>query len=106
MEIGQEGVAAVADPLDRPAESLCRPDDQHKLGAGVVADAEIAADIAGDHAHRIFGNAERAGNVVALPDHAAAGARVDGELRRDFIIGADRGAQFHRHAGDAVDRRL
>jgi hypothetical protein len=34
------------------------------------------------------------------------GARVDGELRRDFIIGADRGAQFHRHAGDAVDRRL
>jgi len=44
------------------------------------------------HADRVFGNAERAGNVVALPDHAAAGTRVDGELRRDFIIGADRGA--------------
>src|SRR3954447_20955584 len=26
----------------------------NKLGAGVVADAEIAADIAGDHAHRVF----------------------------------------------------
>ena len=104
VEISQERVTAVAEPFDRAAYPLCRPGHQDKFRAGVVADAKIAADIAGDDAHRLFWHAQRAGDIVALPNDASAGAGVDGELSGSGVIRAERGAQFHRHAGDAVDR--
>jgi hypothetical protein len=47
VEIGQESVAPFANPLDRPSDALCGPGDQRELWAGIVADAEIPADIAG-----------------------------------------------------------
>ena len=69
MKVGQKGLAALAHPLHRPPDSLRRPGDQHKLRASVVADPEIPADIAGDHAHRVLRDPECAGNIVALPIH-------------------------------------
>ena len=99
-------------PIERsvPFTTNCgafgRPGDQHKLRIGVVADAKIATDIAGNYAHRIFGDAERAGDVVPLTDHAVAGAGVDGEVPRRRIVRTKCRAQFHRHPSDAVYRRL
>jgi hypothetical protein len=106
MKIGQKRVSPIAQPFDRPSDAFCRPGDQHKLRAGVVADPEIAADIARDHAHGILCDTECSGYVVPLPDHAAAGAGVDSELCCSRVVGTKRRAQFHRHAGDAVYRRL
>ena len=46
VKVGQEGVAPLANPLDRPANAFCRPSDQRELRAAIVADPEIPADIA------------------------------------------------------------
>jgi hypothetical protein len=37
VEIGQEGVAAVADPPDGPTEAVCRPDNQHNMERACVS---------------------------------------------------------------------
>ena len=106
VKVGQEGVAPLANPLDRPANAFCRPSDQCELRAAIVADPEIPADIAGNHAHPVLCNPECSGNVVALPDHTAPGASVDGELRCGLVVDPERGPQLHRHTGDTVDRCL
>jgi len=46
VEVGDERVTAVADPLDRPPDPSRRPGNQREFRTGAVADAEIAADIA------------------------------------------------------------
>src|SRR3954447_16539025 len=46
MEITQKRVLALAPPFDRLSDPFRSPGDQHEFGAGIVADAEIAADIA------------------------------------------------------------
>ena len=106
MKIGQKRVSPIAHPFDRASNPFRRPGDQYKLRAGAVADPEIAADIARDHAHGIFCDTEGSRDVVPLPDHATAGACIDGELRRGRVISTERGAQLHRYTGDAVYRRL
>jgi hypothetical protein len=106
VKIGEERISSIAQPFNRAPGAFCRPRDQHKLGAGVIADAEIAANVTGDHAHRIFCDAERAGDIVPLADHAAAGAGIDAESRRCRIVRAKCCAQFHRYAGYTVYRRL
>ena len=50
VEISGECIAALARPFDRPPHSSRRPGDQRKIWIGVVADPEISADIARDHA--------------------------------------------------------
>ena len=75
-------------------------------GTSAVADAEIPADIPRDDADRGRRHAEDGGDIVALTHHAAAGAGMNGVLRCIIVVAADRRAQLHRHAGDAVDRRF
>ncbi len=106
VEIGQKGFAPLANPFDRPSDAFRRPGDQCELRAGVIADPEIPADIARHHAHRVFRHAERSGNVVPLADDPASGAGVHSESRGRLIVHTNGRPQFHRHASDAVDRRL
>ena len=76
MEIGGECIAAVAQPFDRAAQSSRRPGDYGHFRIGVVADAEISADIARDHADRGGRYAKDGSNVVTLPNYPTAGRGI------------------------------
>lgn len=60
VEIGGERVAALAPPFDRAPGPFGRPGNQREFRIGVVADAEIPADIARDHTDGGEGHARAA----------------------------------------------
>ncbi len=83
LVVAQEGFAALAGPFHRPRQPLRRPAHQREFRIEGVAGAEIAADVARDHAHRVVGDTEDARELGFLPHHiAAAGvAACSGALR-------------------------
>ena len=100
--VAGEGLAAFAGPFDRPADLLRRPRDQHELGIQEIAGAEVAAGLPGDDADLLGLEAEDDRELLLRPHHrAAAGIERIAAGRR--IVGAQRGARLHRHAGDPLD---
>ena len=61
MRVGQEGLAALGRPLDRPADALAGPDQRRLFGIEEDLRAEAAADVGRDDAHLRFGQAEHEG---------------------------------------------
>ena len=64
LVVGQVPFRAVGDPFDRPAGPPRRPQNQYLFGIGAAAQAETAADVAGDHADILFGDAENLGREL------------------------------------------
>src|SRR6185437_5830981 len=95
MLVGEERLAALAAPFDRPAELARRPERQAMLDILPALGAEAAADIAGDDANPGVGNLEhRAGEHVA---HAMGvlhiGIKREALLVR--IVETERAARLH-----------
>ena len=71
MRVGQEGLGAVARPLDRPADALGRPDADRLLGIDEDLGAEAAADVGRDDAQLVLGRDADEGR-----EHEAGDVRV------------------------------
>jgi hypothetical protein len=105
LVVGEERLAAVAGPFDRPADALRRPGDQAEFRKERVAGAEIAADVARRHPHLFLGHVQDGGELALLPHHAArAGVQEVAAGRR--VVGADRRTRVERHAGHPVHQRV
>ncbi len=100
--VAEQRFVPLDDPFHRPAEFARRPGHQRELGIDHAAGAEIAADVAHQHAHVLGWHAENGGEVVLEP-HRAAIAGIDGVAPGLRIVSRKRGARLHRHAGDARD---
>ena len=61
VRVGEERLAALGGPLDRPADPLARPDQGDVLGVEEDLRAEAAADVGRDHPHLRLGQAEHEG---------------------------------------------
>ena len=100
--VAQEGFLSLAGPFHRPAEAAGGPDDQGEFGIKRVSGAEIAADIVGDDAHRVFVDAQDRREFALLADDiAAAGEQRVFAVAR--IVVADRGARFQRRSRHALN---
>ena len=101
LVVAEEGLAALAGPLDRAADPARRPSHQRKFRIERAACPEIAADLVHDDPHLLLGDAEDLGQLLLRPDGAADPGikRVAPGIR---VIGAGRGARLHRHAGNAL----
>ena len=100
--VAQEGLVALAGPLDGSADALRGPGDQRELGEERIARAEIAADLVCGHAHGGGRHAKDPGELPLLP-HDAAAAGVQPVAGGRGIEAGNRRARLHRHAGDALD---
>ena len=103
MFIRQDGLAALAGPLDRASELSRCPWHQAVLGVLPTLGAETAADVVGDHADAVLGDLEdvlgqRVAHAVRVlhvgPDRVAAVA---------FIVAADHAARLHVVRVDPAD---
>ena len=101
LVVAQERLMALDDPFHGPAELLCRPCDQRELGVDHATGTEIAADVLHQHADFFRRHVEHGGEIVLQP-HRAAIAGIDRVAAALGIVGGERGARLHRHAGDAL----
>ena len=101
LVIAEERFRALARPLHRPRQLACRPAHQRKFRIERVAGAEIAADVARDHAHRGLRHAEDGRELALLPHHVAASG-MQHVAASASVVDADRCARLHWHAGDAL----
>ena len=58
MRVGQERLAALGCPLDRPADALARPDERGLLRIQIDLGAEAAADVRCDDADLVLGKTQ------------------------------------------------
>ena len=65
LVIAEEGLVPLAGPLDRAADAARRPGHQHEFRIDGAAAAEIAADVAHDHAHAASGMSRVCGDIVS-----------------------------------------
>src|SRR5205814_997489 len=84
------------------AEPFRGPHDQREFGAERAARAEIAADIVHDDPHLLWRHAEHQRQIAPRTDRAARPGIKRVAVALGIVL-ADRGAWFHRHAGDARD---
>ena len=102
MRVGQEGLAALGRPLDRPADALAGPDQRRLFRIQEDLRAEAAADIGRDDAHLAFGQAQHEGahqqplDVRVLVGHVQ---RVGVVVPRVVRVGR---ARLHRVGDQAV----
>ena len=101
MEVGEERVAPASLPLDRSAASPGRPEQERILVGAGRADAESAADIAGDDPDAVGLHAEGRRDRVLEPVDALA-RRMQREAPRPRIVFAERGFRLHRAAVDPL----
>ena len=90
--VAEERFGALVDPLHRPAEAPCRPQDENGLGIQEVLHAEAAAYVRRDDADILRGHLERvredaAGEVDVL----ARGVEQIASLA--LVVGAQRSAR-------------
>ena len=69
--IAEEGLAALAGPLDRTADLARRPGHQCEFRIERAARPEIAADLVHDDPHLVLWDAEDLGELLLRPDGAA-----------------------------------
>ena len=92
VDVGDEALDPVGDELHRPLEQLRQRHRRHLVGIGVHLDAERAADVLGEHAHLVLGEAEMLGEQV-LHHVRRLRALVDGQaLLARVPVGDDRRA--------------
>ncbi len=99
--VGEEALAALGRPLDRPAQ---RPGGERRHRVLRIEErlhAEPAADVGRDHPHLLGLQAEIGREHVAMAP-AALGAGLHGELARGRVPLGDAGARLHGVADDPV----
>ena len=101
LGVGDEGLAARADPPDGPAEAARRPADRDLFRIVLALVAEPAADIGGDHPDLAVGHAELGRHRPPHQMHRLGGV-VERDRFGDRVVGRHRGARLKRGAGDAV----
>ena len=102
---GDQMLAAVLDPFDRPAEFQRGGADQHVFGIDFAADAEAAADMAFVELNGFRRAAQHLRDWIAIPVRHLGGAVHFQHVAR-LVVAGDGAARFQRHAGVAADRKL
>ncbi len=84
-----------------------RPWPQYKaeFHEDAVAGAEIAADVIGEHAQPVRGDAQNARKLVLLA-HRAAAAGIERIAAGGGVVRGERRARFKRNTGDAIDVKV
>ena len=91
-----EVLAAVLDPLDRPAEQAGREGDEQLLGVDQEdLDAEATAHVRRDHGNRGLRHTQLVGDDAARADRRL-GRVPDRELLEAGVVAGDDAARFHR----------
>ena len=96
VRVGQERLAAVGGPLDRPADPLARPDQGDVLGVQEDLRAEAAADVGRDHPHLRFRQAEHEGAHQQPLDVRVLVGDVERVARVVLVVDGVGGARLHR----------
>ena len=99
---GDEVLPAVLDPLDRALDAPRDAAQEDLLRVDLQLDPEAAAEVGGDHADAVLGQAER-GLQVGLDPVGNLGGAVEREAAA-LLVGGDDAAGLHRHAGVALGR--
>ena len=102
---GEQMLAAVLDPLDRPAQAARGEADQHVLGIQLAANAEPAADVPLEQLQRAGRQAEHRGDRIAVVVRHLGGA-VHLQTIAAGVVASDRAARLERHAAVPADREL
>jgi hypothetical protein len=100
--IAEESLAALAGPLDRPADPARRPDEEGIFGIEKVARAKVPAHVVADAAHLLRRDPENLGEIGPQLGDAAAASRVERVMTARGVIIGSCAARLHRHAGDAL----
>ena len=99
--VGDEALAPIGRPLDRPSETSGGPQHQHDLGIDAALHPEASTDFAGDHAQTAVGNLE---HLIGEQGPEAV-RRLDARVQRVApgapVPLADRPARLHRRRGHA-----
>ena len=101
---GDQMLAAILDPLDRPLQAQRRRAHQNVLGIKLAADAEAAADMPLVQVNRRRGASKHAGNLIPIPMRHLGGAVKLEDIAR-CVISGDGAAGFDRDAGMAPGRQ-
>ncbi len=101
---GHEMLAAILDPLDRPAAAASRIRNQEVLGIEFAAGAEAAADVVLDHANGAFRQIHLRGENAPIGKRHL-GCTVYGEPLAHRIPFGDEPARLHRHRAMALDTK-
>jgi hypothetical protein len=101
LVIGEEGLAALADPAHRAAEAAGGPQHEDIFGVDGVLEAEAAADIADEDADAILVEMEGAGEMTADAMRHLRGSE-QGEAAGHIVPFADGAAGFQRRHDDAA----
>ena len=102
MIVAEERFAALAGPLDGPADAVRRPGEQGPFGIEKVARAETAAHLFAEDAHPLCRHAQRMGEVKPGLGNAAAGPTIECVLFAFGIECRHSRARLERDAGHAL----
>ena len=94
-------LAAILDPLHRPAQFARQERDQQIFRIDMAFDAETAADIERDAADAGLRKFQHRGRLAPQPMHDL-GRRPDRHRIGPRIVQSDHAAAFHRHGGVAM----
>ena len=104
LRAGDEMLAPVLDPLDRPGEQKRRKRDRDLLGIGDQLGAEPAAHGRRDHANAARRAPQHAGDQVA-PGMRRLGRGPESEQIVDRVVAGERAAPLDRMPAAAMDRK-
>ena len=94
--VGDEALAPIGRPLDRPPEALGRPQHQHRLGIHAALHAEASADLAGDHVQIAVRHLEHLVGEQRSQTVRRLDTGVQRVAARATVPLADRSARLHR----------
>ena len=99
---GEQMLAAILDPLHRPADKARRERNQEILRIEFAAHAEAAADVVLDHADGLLRQAQLLRQNAAVGERHL-GCAVHGELCPRRVPVGHKPARLHHHRSEALD---
>ena len=102
MGVGQEGLGALAGPLDAAVDLLGSPCQRHIFGVEVNLGAKTAAHVGCDHAHFVLGQAQHKGRHQQALDVRVLVGHVEHVLFRGAAVAANGGTRLHGVGYQAV----
>ena len=102
LGVGDETLAALADPLDRPRELAGRPGDHGFLGVVELLDPEAAAHVGRHHAQLVLRDVQHEEPHQQADDVRELAGRPQRVLAGRRIVFGDRRARLHRIADQAI----
>ena len=98
---GDEVLAAILDPLDRPADMTRCERNEEVLGIKFAADAKPSADIDFDQVDRVFGHRQHRREDATIEEGHFCGAEYDQPALVRVPLG-DEAAGLQRHCGETM----